>query len=136
MKKAIPTRLVSLVFAILFAVVMLSACAKKERLPEIHTYNPGAAFVSNISNEDIRKVVKCSVIFEVIDETARTELSMYNSTVRNAVLAVLGEFTLEELTVGRDLNEISQRIVQHVNEALESSEELVIGAKFTEFALS
>jgi len=135
-KKKMPIRLVLLVFTAMFATVILSACNKEARLPTVYTYDPGPAFESNINNEDMRRVVTCAVVFEVIDEKASVELAEHNSTIRNAILVVLGELTLDELTTDKDLNEISQRIVNQVNEAVGSRVNLIIGAYFTEFKLS
>jgi flagellar basal body-associated protein FliL len=84
----------------------------------------------------MRRVVKCAVMFEVIDDKAGIELTEHNSTIRNAILVVLGGLTLEELTTDKDLNEISQRIVNQVNEAVGSRVNLIVGAYFTEFKLS
>ena len=136
MKKLMSIRLVLLVITAVLATAILSACNKEARLPTIYTYNPGPAFESNINNEDMRRVVKCAVMFEVIDGKAGIELAEHNSTIRNAILVVLGGLTLEELTTDKDLNEISQRIVNQVNEAVGSRVNLIVGAYFTEFKLS
>ena len=136
MKKKMPIRLVLLVFTAMFATVILSACNKEARLPTVYTYDPGPAFESNINNEDMRRVVTCAVVFEVIDEKASVELAEHNSTIRNAILVILGGLTLEELTIDKDLNEISQRIVNQVNESIGSRVNLIVGAYFTEFKLS
>jgi flagellar basal body-associated protein FliL len=135
-KKKMPIQLVLLVFTAVFATVMLSACNKEARLPTVYTYDPGPAFESNINDENMRRVLKCAIIFEVIDDKASAELEEHNSTIRNSILVVLGGLTLEELTTGKDLNEISQRIVNQVNEAVGSRVNLILGAYFTEFKLS
>jgi len=137
MFKAKSVRIISLILAVLSTALLLSAC-KKEAEPRVsttYTFDPGTMFLTNINDEDPRRVVKCSVIFEVIDPAARMELSEQNHAIRDAVLVVLGELTLEELTKGRDLQDISQRMVNKVNEQINSVEDLVIGAYFTEFVL-
>jgi len=138
MKKVTPTRSVVFVSAVLIIMFFLSACGGQEesRLPTIYTYNPGAVFTTNIRDDDPRKMVKCAVIFEVIDEAAATDLVAYNSVIRNAVLVVLGDLTTDDLTKHKDLQEISQRLVDKVNEALAGRVNIVTGAYFTEFALS
>jgi len=117
--------------------MLVAACdSAPPRLPTTYTYNPGAAFTTNISDPDPRRVVKCIVIFEVYDEAAVTELADHNYVIRNAVLSVLGELTLEELTLNRDLQDIAERMVERVNEAIISHYELIVAAFFTDFVLS
>ena len=138
MKKHSPVRFIMFLSFILIAMTLLSACGGNEapRLPAIYTYNPGAVFASNIDDPEPRRMVKCAVIFEVIDEQAATDLVAYNSVIRNAVLVVLGELTSDELTNNRDLNAIAQRIVAQVNSDLAGRIDIVSAAYFTEFAFS
>ena len=132
-----PARFVVLINIILIGLVLLSSCSAKEtRLPKTYIYSPGAAFTANINDVDYRRVVKCTVVFQVSDEAAVTELADYNFTIRNSVITTLGELTMDELTTNRDLSDISQRIVTQVNAALPSYSTLIIGAYFTEFTLS
>jgi len=136
-KKAILKRLVPVISIILLVTFLLSACdSAPPRIPEAHAYNPGPAFQTNFNNdEDPRRQVRCQVIFEVIDEDAIEELGGYTYVVRNAVLVVLGELTMHELTTDRDLDDIAQRMVDRVNEDIGSSIDLVVRAYFTDFAL-
>ena len=138
MKKHSPVRFVLFLSLVLIALTLLSACGSDEapRLPAIYTYNPGAAFTSNINDPEPRKLVKCAIIFEVYDEAAATDLAAYNSIIRNSVLVVLGELTSDELTENRDLDAIAQRIVSQVNTALGGRIDIVTAAYFTEFTLS
>ena len=138
MKKHSRVRFVSFLSLVLIALTLLSACGSDEapRLPAIYTYNPGAAFTSNINDPEPRKLVKCAVVFEVYDEAASTDLVAYNSIIRNSVLVVLGELTSDELTENRDLNAIAQRIVNQVNAALGGRIDIVTAAYFTEFTLT
>ena len=137
MKKQRSRRLVLLIHVVLAVTALLSACTPKDnRLPTTYTYSPGAAFTTNVKDEDPRRLVKCTVVFEVIDEAAATEMDSYNFAIRNAVLIVLTGLTLEELTTQRDLVDISQKIVSQVNSTLRSNADLVIGAYFTEFTVS
>jgi len=140
MKRATQAR-TALLLAIVLALAMLaSACAgeveQKPRLTATYTYNPGAQFQTNVSDADPRRVVRCSIVFEVIDEAAIEELFEYNYTIRNAVLIVLGKLTMDELTEGRDLVDISQKLVDQVNEAINSNYPLVLGAYFTDFLIA
>jgi len=136
-KKVSQVRSVLFISVVLISALLLSACKKQEaRLPTTHTHNPGAAFSANINDEDTRRILKCAVIFEVIDEAAIAELTNYNFVVRNAVLMVLGELTIEELTTNKNMQDISQRLVNQVNLSVQSKVDLVIGAYFTEFVLS
>ena len=137
MKKVSRVRSVLFFSVVLIIAILLSACNKQEaRLPTTYIHNPGAAFSANINDEDTRRVLKCAVIFEVIDEAAATELTNYNYVVRNAVLMVLGELTIDELTINKDMQDISQRLISQVNLSVQSKVDLVIGAYFTEFVLS
>ena len=80
--------------------------------------------------------MRCSIIFQVVDEEAVTDLETYNPNIRNAVLIVLGELTQAELTTERDLDAIALRIVEKVNEAINSNITMITGAYFTEFIFS
>ena len=136
-------RITPIVAIVLLAVLLLAACEEDvPRLSNIATYNPGAAFSTNFNTDDPRRQVKCSVIFEVIDELAVEELNEHNYKVRNSTLDVLGELTMEEITTSRHLSAIAERIVVRVNadlNAIDSNGEsidLVIRAYFTEFVLN
>jgi len=138
MKKQSPVRFILFLSLVLIALTLLSACGGGDvpRLPAIYTYSPGAPFTSNIDDPEPRKLIKCAIMFEVIDEAAQTDLDAYNSVIRNAVLVVLCGLTSDELTEGRDLNAIAQRIVDQVNGALGGRIDLITAAYFTEFTLS
>ena len=126
-----------LVTVILAVAMLLSACTKQApRLPTPFTFSPGAAFTANIKDESPKKLVKCAVIFEVVDEAATTELASYTFVIRNAILEVLGELTEEELTVNRDIQDIALRLVEKINEVVPSNIPLVVGAYFTDFIFS
>ena len=131
-------RFVLIISIVLAAMTFLSACESKVvRLPAPYTYSPGPAFTANINNEDPRRVVKCAIMFEVVDEAASTELTAYNFAIRNAVIIALGELTLEELTTHRDLKAIADSIVKQVNSTLTRTHiDLIVGAYFTDFILS
>ena len=138
MKKATHNRLALIIIVLLIAMFLLSACnSVPPRMPVVYTYNPGAPFSTNFNfAEDPRRQVKCAVIFEVVDETAIEELTEHNFIIRNAVLSVLGELTWLEMTTERDLDDIAHRLVTRVNADLNSNIDLIIGAYFTEFALT
>jgi flagellar basal body-associated protein FliL len=137
MKKAIINRLAMIIAIVLITMFLLSACDSGDtRLPTSYTYSPGATFTSILNEEEGRRQIKCAVVFKVIDEQAIDELSENNFVVRNAVLSVLGELTIEDISIAKDYEGLSQRIVDQVNEDLGSPYELVIGAYFTEFALN
>ena len=137
MKRAKLKRLIPVISIILLVTFLISACdSAAPRIPVSYAFNPGPAFQTNFNNEeDPRRQVKCQVIFEVIDEAAIEELGEYTYVVRNAVLVVLGELTMHELTTDRDLDDIAQRMVDRVNEDIGSNIDLVVRAYFTDFAL-
>ena len=137
MKKLMTVRAALFIPALLIVSILLSACNQEApRLPAVYSHNPGPLFQTNLNDEDHRRVIRCAVMFEVIDERAQEELSGRNFVVRNAVLSVLGELTMDEVTQNKDLEEISERLVERVNEAIGSYIPLVVGAYFTEFAVS
>jgi flagellar basal body-associated protein FliL len=130
-------RILSLVFALLLIASLLSACNKTDpRVPKVYTYSPGAAFSTNINDPEPRRVLKCVVLFEVIDEDAVTELTDLNFIIRNACIAELSSLTLEELTINRNIDDVSQRLVDCVNAVIPSNINLVVRAYFTDFLLS
>jgi len=137
MKKLTPIRLIVVISVVLIASLVLAACDSPEpRIPVVYTFNPGAPFSTNINDDDVRRQIKCSVIFEVIDEAAIEELAEHGFVIRNAVIAVLGALTMEECTVERDLDEIAQRLVERVNTDVLSHIDLIVGAYFTDFVLT
>jgi len=136
-KKKLLTRLAPVISIVLLALFLISACdSAPPRIPVTHTFSPGPAFSTNFNDEDPRRQVRCVVIFEVIDEAAIAEVEANVFVVRNAVLSVLGELTMPEITTERNFDDISQRLVERVNEDLGSNIDLVVRAYFTEFALT
>jgi len=128
----------TLLFAILIVTLLsLAACnAQEARLPKLHSYNPGTAFTTNLNVDDIKRVVNCSIVFEVIDEAAVEEMTEYNFVVRDAVLKVLGSLTMNEVTQYRDLDAIALRIVEEVNAALGGRVDIVADAYFVTFQVT
>jgi len=136
MKKTIFKRLAIVIPVILIAVFLISACDSPEpRIPAAHYFTPGGQFQTNVNDEDPRRQIRCTIVFEVVDEQAIVELEDVTFKVRNSVLSVLGELTIPEITTHRDLDAISQRLVDRINEDLPSSYELFLRAYFTDFAL-
>jgi len=137
MKKTARVRSAIIVPALLIAAMLISACdSPQPRLPTVYTYNPGAAFTINVAHDNPRSVLRCAVVFEVLDASAAEEMVNYNFMIRNAVLVVMGSLTMEELTTEKNIPEIAQRMVDLVNEALGGNVPLVVGAYFTEFIFS
>ena len=129
-----PTLLLAAILVIAF---LFSACtAEAPRLPTVFTYNPGSAFTTNVNDDDPRRLIKCAVVFEVIDEAASEDLVAFNFKIRNAVITVLSGLTVDDLTTNRDLQAISQQLVDKVNEAIYGQVNLVVGAYFTEFTVT
>ena len=121
----------------MFVLTIIACDSPDPRIAEVITYNPGGQFVTNFSWEERPNAqIRCSIIFVVVDERAAEELADFNFVIRNAVLSVLGELTIEEITTERDLNSLAERIVLKVNEDLEATMELIKGAYFTEFGLA
>ena len=139
MTKLSPLRIALLITTVVILMFVLTACGSDEpsqRLPDRHTFNPGAVFATNINHDDPRRVLRCAIMFEVIDERATEELINFADTIRNAVLMVLGELTMEEVTTNKNLEDISTRIVERVNTAIGSHIPMIVGASFTEFVLT
>ncbi|MDR2589969.1 MAG: flagellar basal body-associated FliL family protein [Oscillospiraceae bacterium] len=136
MKKATFNKLALVVSVILIAVFILSACDSPDpRIPIKYTFNPGGQFSTNVNDEDPRRQIRCTIIFEVVDEAAVDELTENSFVVRSAVLSVLAKLTIPEITTNSNLDAIAERLIEKVNEDLQSTYDLVIGAYFTDFAL-
>ena len=135
MKKSTFNKLAVVIPVILIAVFLLSACGTESRLPQRYFLNPGGPFSTNFNDEDPRRQIRCSVVFVVIDEAAQAELELQTTIIRNSVLSVLGELTMEEATTQRNLEDIAQRIVERANADLGSHIDLIVGAYFTDFAV-
>jgi len=135
MRKAALNKIVIVISILLIAVFFVSACDSPEpRIPEAFYLNAGV-FQTNVNDDDPRRQVRCTIVFEVVDERALEELADVEFIMRNAVLSVLSELTIPEITKDRDFEDISQRIVDRVNEDMPSPYELFIRAYFTDFAL-
>jgi len=142
MTRITPMKLILVVASVIMLTVFLTACnddsEPQARLPERHVFNPGAVFATNINNDDPRRVLRAAVIFEVADEQASEELITHGDIIRNSVLMVLGELTMEEVTTEKNLEDITERLVDRVNEALGGNflMPIITGASFTEFVLT
>jgi len=141
-KKTTISKVALILSIVLIASLLLSACdAPAPRITPSYFFNPGGPFQTNVTiidkdgNPDPRRQIRCAIIFEVVDEGAIEELGEVNFVVRNSVLQVLGELTIDEITVDRDLDSIILRIVDKVNEDLSSHVDLVLWGYFTDFAL-
>jgi len=136
MKKATFNKIAIVLSVILITVFLISACdSPVPRVQEKFFFSPGGPFSTNVNDEDPRRRIRCAIVFEVVDEAAIEELNEVTFIVRNSVLSILGELTIPEITTERDLDNISQRLVDRINEDLETSYELIVWAYFTDFAL-
>ena len=137
MKKSTLGKLALVLSIVLMATIVLAACDSPEpRVPTKYFFNPGGPFATNVNDEDPRRQVRCSIVFEVIDEAAIEELNEITFIVRNSVIAVLGELTIPEITTERNQPDIIERIVEQVNFDINSHIDLIVGAYFTDFALA
>ena len=136
MKRKSFNKIAFLVSAILISLLLISACDSPDpRIPTSHYFTPGGNFQTNVNDEDPRRQIRCTIVFEVVDEQAVVELEEVTFKVRSSVLAVLGELTIPEITTERDLEAISQRLVDRINEDLPTTIDLFVRAFFTDFAL-
>jgi len=136
MKKASKNKLALILSVILIAIFLISACdAPYQRIQDSYYFSPGGPFSTNVNDEDPRRRIRCSIIFEVVDERAIEELDEVSFIVRNSVIAVLGELTIPEITTHRDLDDISQRLIDRINFDLNAPYNLFLWAYFTDFAL-
>ena len=142
MKKATLSKIAVVISIVLIAAFIISACdSAPPRITPAYYFSPGGPFQTNITafdrddNPDPRRQLRCALVFEVIDEDAIEELEEVNFIVRNAVLNILGELTIEDVTIHRDMDDLIQRIVDRVNEDIHSYVPLVIWAYFTDFAI-
>jgi len=136
MKKTTLNKIVLVIPVLLIAMFLISACDSPEpRIPAAHYFSPGTSFQTNVTDGDPRRQIRCSVVFEVVDEQAIAELDEVTFKVRNSILIVLGELTTDEIMEDRNLEIIAQRIVDRINEDIPSSIPLFVRAFFTDFAL-
>ena len=136
MKKVSVNKLALVISVILIALFLISACDSPEpRILSTYYYTPGGPFVTNVNDEDPRRRIRCTIIFEVVDEQAVVELEDVTFKVRSSVLAVLGELTIAEITTHRDFDDISTRLIERINEDLPTEYELFKKAYFTDFGL-
>jgi len=136
MNKTILKRLAVIIPIILIAMFLISACDSPEpRILTAYYYTPGTPFTTNVNDNDPRRRIRCTIVFEVVDERAIEELDDVTFKVRSSVLAVLGELTIPEITTQRDFDDISRRLIERINEDLPTDYELFKKAFFTDFVL-
>jgi len=142
MKKRAINKLALIISILLISVFLVSACDSDDpRILVAHYYSPGAPFATNIAildkdgNPDPRRQIRCTIVFEVVDERAVEELEGVTFKVRSSVLALLGELTVEEITIHRDFEDLSKRLIERINNDLPTEYELIKKAFFTEFVL-
>ena len=142
MKKATIRKIAVVVSIVLIAGFVISACdAPPPRIAPAYYFSPGGPFQTNITafdqhdNPDPRRQLRCAIVFEVLDEAAIEELTEINFIIRNAVLQVMGELTMDEVTVNRNLDDLIQRMVDRINEEITSNIDLVVWGYFTDFAI-
>ena len=142
MKRATLSKIAVVISIVLIAAFIISACdSAPPRISPAYYFSPGGPFQTNITafdrddNPDPRRQLRCAIVFEVIDEAAIDELTEITFVVRNAVLDVIGQLTMDEVTIHRDLEDLTQRIVDRVNEDINSNINLVVWAYFTDFAI-
>ena len=142
MNKAKLNKIAVVVLIILIAGFVVSACDSPDpRITPAYYFSPGGPFQTNITvldredNPDPRRQLRCAIVFEVVDEAAIMELEEINFIIRSSVLQVLGKLTMEEITINRDLDAIIQRLVDQINEDIDSHINLIIWGYFTDFAI-
>ena len=142
MQKATLSKIALVILVVFAAVFIVSACdSPPPRIAHAYYFSPGAPFQTNITafdrddNPDPRRQLRCSIVFEVVDEAAIEELGEVSFIVRNAILQVMGELTMEEITVHRDLDDLMQRFVDRINEDIRSNINLIVWGYFSEFAI-
>ena len=136
MKKAKMNKLALVISLVLIAVFLVSACDSPEpRVHESHYFSPGGPFSTNVNDDDPRRRIRCTIVFEVVDERAVEELEEVTFKVRSSVLSVLGDLTIPEITTHRDQDAIAERLVERVNADLDLPYDLFLWAYFTDFAL-
>jgi len=136
MKKTVLKRLAMVIPLILIALFVISACDSPEpRILVSHYWTPGGPFSTNVNDDDPRRRIRCTIVFEVVDEAAIAELEEVVFKVRSSVLAVLGELTIPEITTQRDFDDISYRLIERINDDLPTDYDLFKHAYFTDFIL-
>ena len=142
MKKATIRKIAIVISVVLIAGFVISACdSPPPRIAPAYYFNPGGPFQTNITafdrddNPDPRRQLRCAIVFEVYDEDAIEELTEVNFIVRNAILQVMGELTMEDITVYRDLDELMERFVERINDDIDSHTDLIIWGYFTDFVI-
>jgi flagellar basal body-associated protein FliL len=134
-KKAIFKKIAPLVSAMLAGMFLLAACdSAPPRVLPVHTL-PLGSISTNFNHDDPRRQINTSIVFEVFDEAAVEELAPLTFIMRNAVLSILAELTLEDITTNRNLDYLGERIVERANNDLGLNIDLIVRAYFTDFAI-
>jgi len=137
MNKATYKKIAIIMSVILIAVFLVSACDSPEpRIATTHYFTAGGPFSTNINDADNPRLqIRCTIVFEVIDEQAIEELDQVVFKVRSSVLSVLGELTIADITTNRNFDRLSDRLIDRLNEDIPSSYSLFERAYFTDFSL-
>lgn len=108
----------------------LASCAKDPSAkPKVYTYSVGDPFVTNL--KDSKKMLKCSVVFEVTKKSIADKSSDTNYMIRNAVNTMLLQLTEADVLNITDTKLIEQKMTDVANEAMET--DVFYSAKITDF---
>lgn len=100
--------------------------------PKVYAYSVGDPFVTNL--KDSKKMLKCSVVFEVTKKSIADKSSDTNYIVRNAVNTMLLQLTESDVLNITDTKIIEQKMTDVANEAMET--DVFYSAKITDFTAS
>ncbi|MGI6160408.1 MAG: flagellar basal body-associated FliL family protein [Christensenellales bacterium] len=122
-------------WVIIVLVMMLVAAGiyiyQMPREPQKGYYNPGEAFVTNVSGSD--KKIKASVVLEVKRDDMQDFFSEHNHVIRDSILFVLCNKTETELTSPKVQHDMKQEIASEINDKL--GEEYISGIYFNDYVL-
>ena len=94
--------------------------SSNEPIVKLFKYDPGESFRINLAGDgDTLSVLMCKVVFEVSDEEALRVLDKSDFKIRAAVNKELGKLTEADVTINKDLDGLSARLVKAVNEELD-----------------
>lgn len=111
----------------------LSSCSKDPSAkPKVYAYKVGDKFTTNL--KDSKKMLVCSVVFQVTKKSVADKSTDTNYIVRNAVSTILLHLTEEDALDSTDLKAIEQDMTDAANEAMDT--DVFYSAKITDWTVS
>ena len=134
------------VLIIVIAVVVVAGAAlyffvfsgSDEEKPEVRVeYSPGEFFTTNVQvGGGTPRLLKAGIILVVNAEGMEEMLTNENARIRDTIIFILRNLTVDEINAPGEQEPLRQRIIDTLNERLELEEKKFVGVLFVDFVMA